>query len=279
MICTHEIFLKKIEMFKQTSTYRYAAWLSLVAIFSGCAATSATNNHVLSDPLEPMNRAVFRFNDELDKIVIQPVARAYRAVLPTGLRNVVSNVFSNVGEVFNIANNLLQGKPVETAESFMRFTINTVFGLGGTMDIATLMHLNAHKQDFGVTLGVWGIPTGPYLVLPLLGPSSLRDTVGTAAHFIVDPVNNYSNVPVRNTASGVRLVNARANLLDAGKLLDAAALDKYSFVRDAYLQRRNYQVKGDVASDEEDSEKMNNDDANDIDTPELDGSDGQENEK
>ena len=273
-------------MFKQTSTYRYVAWLSLAAIFSGCAATSSTNttngtnNHVLSDPLEPMNRAVFRFNDRLDKIVMQPVARAYRAVLPTGLRNVISNVFSNVGEVFNVANNLLQGKPVETAESFMRFTINTVFGLGGTIDIASPMGLNPHKQDFGVTLGVWGIPAGPYLVLPLLGPSSLRDTVGTAAHFTVDPINNYPNLPVRNTVSGVRLVSARANLLDAGKLLDEAALDKYSFVRDAYLQRRNYQVKGDVAADKEDSEKMDNDDGvNEIESPEIDGANGQENEK
>lgn len=147
------------------------------------------------------------------------------------------------------------------------------------MDIATLMRLNPHKQDFGVTLGVWGIPAGPYLVLPLFGPSSLRDTVGTAAHFIVDPVNNYSNVPVRNTANGVRLVNARANLLDAGKLLDAAALDKYSFVRDAYLQRRNYQVKGDTENDKEDNEKMDNDGAVDIEAPEFDGSDKQENEK
>lgn len=267
-------------MFKQTSTYRYLVWLSLMAIFSGCATTNNTNNPVASDPLEPMNRAVFRFNDEIDKVVMQPVARAYRAILPTGLRNIIGNVFSNVGEVFNVANNLLQGKPVETAESFMRFTINTVFGLGGTMDIAAPMGLNPHKQDFGVTLGVWGIPVGPYLVLPLLGPSSFRDTVGTAVHFTVDPINNYSNVPVRNTASGIRLVSARANLLDAGKLLDEAALDKYSFVRDAYLQRRNYQVKGDVANDREDIEKIDSDDgANEIESPEFEGSSRQENEK
>jgi len=211
----------------------------LSVYLAGCATTG---QGVAADPLEPMNRAIFQFNDNLDRIVLKPVAQGYRAVLPDVVREAVGNVFSNIGEVFNVANNLLQGKPVETIESFMRFAINTVFGLGGTIDIASKTGLTAHKQDFGRTLGVWHIPAGPYLVLPLLGPSSVRDTVGSVVQFTVDPVGHLANVPTRNTVQGVRVVDGRASLLDTGNLLEQAAIDKYSFVRDAYLQRRRYLI-------------------------------------
>ena len=206
-----------------------------VTFLLGCATTN-TRNPV--DPVEPFNRTMFQFNESVDRVVLKPTSEAYRAVIPKGIRTIIGNVFSNIGEVFNIANNLLQGKPVETTESFMRFSINSVFGLGGMIDIASKMGLQRHKQDFGLTLGVWGVPAGPYLVLPFIGSSSVRDSVGTGVYFIVDPVTHYSNVPVRNSLNALRLVDARAKLLDAGNLLEEAAFDKYSFTRDAYLQRR-----------------------------------------
>lgn len=212
----------------------FLIFFCFISLF-GCATT---NTHNPVDPIEPFNRAMFQFNESVDRAVLKPTAQAYRVVIPKGVRTVIGNIFSNMGEVFNIANNLLQGKPVETTESFMRFSINSVFGLGGMIDIASQMGLQRHKQDFGLTLGVWGVPAGPYLVLPFIGSSTVRDSVGTGVYFIVDPVTHYPNVPVRNSANAVRLTDARAKLLDAGNLLEEAALDKYSFIRDAYLQRR-----------------------------------------
>lgn len=221
--------------------------LILSVILSGCATTRSNP----ADPIEPFNRAVFQFNESVDKAIFKPTAQAYRAVVPKAVRTIITNVFSNIHEVFNIANNLLQGKPVETVESFMRFSINSVFGLGGMVDIASKMGLQAHKQDFGLTLGTWGIPSGPYLVLPFLGPSTLRDSAEVGIFFIADPVTLYPDVPVRNTANAIRFVNVRTNLLNTENLLEQAALDKYSFIRDAYLQRREYLLKGEEAPLEE----------------------------
>lgn len=227
-------------------TFTYFLQLFLLAIaLSGCATTGKN----ASDPFEPANRAVFEFNDILDRTVLKPTAKVYSTIIPSGIRAIISNIFSNIGEIFNIANNLLQGKPVETSESLLRFAVNTVFGLGGSMDIASKMGLMAHKQDFGLTLGKWGIPSGPYIVLPFFGPSSLRDTAGTGVQIFVDPVTNLPNVPFRNSAAGTRIVDTRANLLDASNLLEEAALDKYSFVRESYLQRRQYLIKGNDQQD------------------------------
>ncbi|MGO4328535.1 VacJ family lipoprotein [Cupriavidus sp. 2TAF22] len=192
-----------------------------------------------SDPLEPVNRAVFAFNDHLDQYVAAPIAKGYKAVTPSPVRTAVSNVYSNLSDVGNFANNLLQGKGVAASESLMRVAINSVFGIGGLIDIATPAGLQKHSQDFGLTLGAWGVPAGPYVVLPLFGPSTGRDGVGLLADHWLAPVS-YLDPAWRNSATDTAIVNGRTNVLGATDLLSLAALDKYTFVRDAYLQRRNY---------------------------------------
>ena len=207
----------------------------VVVLVQGCATGPNTNP---ADPLEPLNRTVFNFNDGLDRTVLQPVAEAYDQVTPSPVKTGVRNFFGNISEVWSVANNLLQLKIDESLETMMRVTVNTVFGLGGVLDIGTEMRLAKNKQDFGQTLGVWGFNAGPYVVLPLFGPSSVRDTVGTVVDGRVDLVNNLNNVPVRNSLAVLRVVQKRTDLLDATGMLEEAALDKYSFARDVYLQRR-----------------------------------------
>jgi len=211
----------------------------LSALLGGCATGPNANPN---DPLEPLNRAVFNANDKLDQYVATPVAKGYKAVTPQPVRTAITNFFSNLGDVGNTVNNLLQGKGVAAMESLMRVAVNTVFGLGGLLDIATPAGLHKQPQDFGLTLGTWGAQSGPYLVLPLFGPSSIRDGLGLAADFQLDPTS-YAKPAVRNSLYGVNFVNTRTNLLGATDLLAEAALDKYSFVRDAYLQQRRYRLQ------------------------------------
>jgi phospholipid-binding lipoprotein MlaA len=206
------------------------------ALLAGCATGPQANP---DDPLEPLNRAVFTVNDKLDEYVAVPVAKGYKAVTPAPVRTAVTNFYSNIADVGNFANNLLQGKGVEAAETLMRVAINSVLGLGGLIDIATPAGLDKHSQDFGLTLGTWGVPSGPYLVLPVFGPSSFRDGVGLYVNFWFDPTT-YAEPAVRNSLYGMNVVDVRTNLLGATDLLKLAALDKYSFVRDGYLQRRRY---------------------------------------
>lgn len=227
----------------------------LVPLAALCCAACATgpnanpsNPSNPADPLEPMNRAIFTVNDKVDTYVAVPVAKAYRRVTPQPVRTAVTNVFNNVGDVGNALNNLLQGKGVEAAESAMRVAINTVLGLGGLIDIATPAGLRRHSQDLGLTLGTWGLPSGPYLVLPLFGPSTVRDGIGLAGDVFIDPVT-YMDPAWRNSLFALQFVNTRSNLLDATSLLEQAALDKYSFVRDAYLQQRRQQLRGSAAGD------------------------------
>ncbi|MEC3764398.1 MlaA family lipoprotein [Cupriavidus sp. SS-3] len=205
-------------------------------VLAGCAAGPQASP---DDPLEPMNRAIFSVNDKLDQYVAMPVAKGYKAVTPEPVRAAVSNFYSNLADIGNFANNLLQGKGVAAAESFMRVAMNSVLGLGGLIDIATPAGLPKHSQDFGLTLGTWGVPSGPYLVLPLFGPSSFRDGAGLYVNFWFDPTT-YAEPAVRNSVYGMNVVDVRTNLLGATDLLKLAALDKYAFVRDAYLQRRRY---------------------------------------
>ncbi|MCY1235434.1 putative phospholipid-binding lipoprotein MlaA [compost metagenome] len=227
---------------------------SAAALLAGCATGPQANP---DDPLEPMNRAVFTVNDKLDQYVARPVAQGYKAVTPEPARTAVSNFFSNLADVGNFANNLLQGKGVAAAESFMRVAVNSVLGLGGLIDIATPAGLEKRSQDFGLTLGTWGVPSGPYLVLPLFGPSSFRDGVGLYVNFQFDPIT-YAEPAVRNSLFGANVVDVRTNLLGATDLLALAALDKYAFVRDAYLQRRRYLLGENTAlpdyGDDENSE-------------------------
>lgn len=210
-----------------------AASLACVLALSGCA--TATDPR---DPLEPINRGIYKFNDAVDKAVLKPVAQGYRAVLPQPVRTGVTNFFSNIEDVLIALNNLLQFKFHAAASDVARVAFNTTFGIAGIFDVATSFGLEKHDEDFGQTLGYWGIGDGPFLMLPLLGPSNLRDTVGLVAYYQLDPVLNLDHVPTRNTLSVLRFVNRRAQLLDAEKVLDEAALDPYTFLRDAYIQHR-----------------------------------------
>lgn len=230
-----------------------------VALLAGaCASIPPDAGRDPVDPLERMNRHVFEFNDRVDRAVLKPVAQGYVAVVPEPVRGCVSNFFANLGDVSNAVNNLLQGKPVEAVSDICRIAINTTIGVLGCFDVASKMGLEKHNEDFGQTLGRWGLGSGAYLVLPLLGPSSVRDAVGRVPDAYVDPARAAGeNVRARNTLFALETVDLRARLLDAGRLLDAAALDKYRFTRDAYLQRRrNLVYDGNPPRDEDDDEPV-----------------------
>lgn len=212
--------------------------LTMALGLAGCATTGNPK-----DPFEPYNRAMFTFNDKLDKVALKPAAEVYSNVLPNFVRTGVGNFFGNLGDVWTTANNFLQGKPADGASDVMRVAVNTFFGLGGVLDIATEAGLPKHKEDFGQTLGKWGVKPGPYIVLPVLGSSTLRDAVATPLDLYADPWQHKVPVRWRNTGTVVRLVDQRAVVLDASNLLEEAALDKYVFVRDAYLQRRESKVR------------------------------------
>ena len=220
----------------------------VVVLVQGCATGPNLNP---ADPMEPLNRAVFSFNDGLDRAVLRPVATAYDQVTPSPIKTGVRNFFGNISDVWSVVNNLLQFKVKESLETFMRVSVNSTLGFGGLLDIGTEAGLLKNEQDFGQTLGVWGFGSGPYVVLPLFGPSSVRDTLGTVVDTSADLVTNSRNVPTRNSLSVLRVVDARAEVLGASKLLDEAALDKYSFTRDLYLQRRANSIgKGSAVKEE-----------------------------
>jgi len=217
--------------------------LSLLALMFGCASIPAGVPPSPDDPWEPFNRSVFEFNEGLDAYVLKPVVAGYRFVLPEFVREGIYNFFSNYNDIYTALNNLLQGKPDYAFNDLMRVVVNTTMGLGGMIDLATPGGLEKHKEDFGQTFGVWGVPSGPYVVLPFFGPSSVRDTFGTVADLETDYLFKYiPNVGLRNSLTGLRVVNARNTYYEAGDLLDGAAIDKYSFLRDAYIQRRKYQI-------------------------------------
>jgi phospholipid-binding lipoprotein MlaA len=221
---------------------RKALLLAFGLVLAGCAAPPMGNPHA-QDPWEPLNRSVSSFNDGLDRAVLKPVASAYREITPSPVRTGVHNFFNNLKDVWTIVNTTLQVKPQETVEQVMRVGVNTVLGIYGVLDIASEMNIPRHQEDFGQTLGRWGVPSGPYLVLPVLGPSTLRDSVALfSADRYGDLVQHIDHVPSRNSAYAMRAVDTRMQLLRAEELLDAAALDRYSFVRDSYLQLRNNQI-------------------------------------
>jgi len=217
--------------------FRIALTLGLLSLtlLAGCASTNNPR-----DPLEPINRAVYHFNDGLDKAIMKPVATVYREVLPDVVRTGVTNFFNNLYDILTALNNLLQGKIADAVSDVGRLAVNTTVGVAGLIDVATEIGLEKHKEDFGQTLGRWGIGDGPYLQIPFLGPSSLRDAVGAFSDYKVDPIRWIwrDHVASRNSVWGLYFVNLRASLLDSTKILDEAALDPYEFQRDAYLQRR-----------------------------------------
>jgi phospholipid-binding lipoprotein MlaA len=214
---------------------RWAGLLLVLLALTGCASGPNANPR---DPLEPFNRAVYRFNDTLDAAVLKPVATGYRDGIPERIRQGIGNFFENLEDVWSLVNNALQFKGQASFDSLRRVGVNTFLGWGGLFDVATEMDIEKHTKDFGHTLGYWGMAPGPYLVLPLLGPSSLRDTVALPVDWKGDLVANVAHVPTRNTATVVRAIDTRSDLLKAGNMLEEAALDRYSFMRDAYLQRR-----------------------------------------
>ena len=216
----------------------------VISLMTGCATT--TNK----DPLEGLNRGIYKFNDVADKAVFKPVAGAYKAVAPTPVQTGISNFFANLRTFMTTINQVLQFKFNKAAESTTRFVVNTTVGIAGFIDVASKTGIPQYKEDFGQTLGYWGVGNGAYLMLPFLGPSTLRDTGGLAFDtMLLDPLGYVENVRVRNTLYGTFFISTRASYLPGSDLLDEAALDPYTFMRDAYLQRRENQVAdGEVAA-------------------------------
>lgn len=212
----------------------------ILLLLSGCAAIQGPPTK--ADPFESFNRASFAFNDTVDGAVLKPVAKGYVAVTPGFVRTGVSNAFGNVSDVKSAVNNLLQGNPGKALSDTGRVLANTFLGIFGLWDVATPMGLQKHDEDFGQTLGKWGVGSGPYLVLPLLGPSTVRDSVARIPSRYVEYQFHVDHTRTANALFITDIVNARANLLPAEATLNAAALDKYVFLRDAYLQRRLRQV-------------------------------------
>lgn len=228
--------------------FKLPALLLLGFFLTGCAtiqnqkdSLEANDSQSQRDPLESGNRAVFKFNEKLDDYVLEPVARGYKIVVPKPIRMIVGNMRSNLLDIGVMTNSLLQLKFANAASTGGRLLINTTFGLGGAIDMASDMGLEKRNEDFGQTLAYYGVPSGPYLMLPLYGPSSLRDTGGLLFDSVLDPVivGSFFVAPFIGPAvNAAILADKRADLLDADKTLEEAALDKYEFLRDAYIQRR-----------------------------------------
>ena len=214
--------------------------LLCTAVFGGCA-TVPQDQRDPSDPFESVNRSIYRFNDRVDRAVLRPTARAYRTVLPQFVRTGVGNVFSNINDVKVALNNTLQGKFTTAYSDFGRVAINSTLGILGVFDIASEAGIEKHQEDFGQTLGWWGVPSGPFLMLPLFGPSSVRDGVGLAVDYLTDPLRYVDPSSARYQLGATRLVNRRAELLDASSVLKTT-FDPYQFMREGYLQRRQNQV-------------------------------------
>jgi phospholipid-binding lipoprotein MlaA len=222
---------------------KYTAWrcvgLMMFLVLTGCATGPDAHPQ---DPLEPWNRGVYKFNDVIDTNVLKPVATTYTNVTPEPVRRGVGNFFNNIRDVWSSANAALQLRPQEAVENMFRVGVNTFLGLGGVLDVATELGIPRTRLDFGQTLGRWGVPSGPYLVLPLLGPSSVRDATGTGVQFRVNEYTAFDDSSLQTSLTVLEVVDTRAGLLRAGAMLNEAAIDKYSFMRDFYLQRRQNQI-------------------------------------
>lgn len=211
-----------------------------VLVLAGCATTGEPRNP--RDPWEPFNRQVYTFNEGVDRVVLRPVATLYREKVPPLMRTGVSNFFNNLSDAWSAANALMQARLPEFGENLARFQINTLFGVFGIFDVASDLNIDRHSEDFGQTLGRWGVPAGPFLMLPLLGPSTLRDTIAMPVDRRFDLLQLIDPTSARELTYVVKAVDRRSNLLRVSNVLDEAALDKYSFTRDAHLQRRRAQI-------------------------------------
>lgn len=209
--------------------------IGMLLLLQACASVKSADAR---DPWEPMNRSVYQFNDAIDTVALKPAAQLYVKVLPSMVRTGVSNFMGNLGDVWSMVNSALQLKGQATVETFMRINVNTFIGLGGILDVASEMGIEKRREDFGQTLGYWGVQPGPYVVLPLFGPSTLRDAVAFPVDMKGNVTNSLADEPTRNALLVTRLVDTRAGLLKAVDAIKASSLDPYSFVRDAYLQKR-----------------------------------------
>lgn len=221
---------------------RLLAGVCLAVLLGACASSPASGelDPEALDTLPRYNRWMFEVNDTLDRAVVKPLAQGYQAVTPQFVDDRITDFFGNLGDVVVLTNNLLQCKPEAALGDLTRIVFNSTFGLLGLFDVATALSISPkHTEDFGQTLGVWGLGEGGYLVLPLLGPSTWRDTAGLAVNaFNIDPVWEVHNIPLRNSAVALRLVDRRADLLRSERVVEGALLDRYTQVRDAYLERR-----------------------------------------
>ncbi len=212
----------------------------LVSILAGCASTGEYADS--RDPAEGFNRAMYSFNDGLDKALIKPLAQGYKAITPAPVDKGISNFFGNLADVGSAVNNLLQFKLERAASDVGRVLVNSTIGLLGFIDVASNMNMQKYGEDFGQTLGTWGAGPGPYIVLPVLGSSSGRDTVGLVVDWYTDPIRYIDDTSWRNSLIGLRAIDTRADLLGASRILEEAALDPYEFSRDAYLQKRRNDI-------------------------------------
>jgi len=212
----------------------------LVSIMTGCASTGEYADS--RDPAEGFNRAMYSFNDGLDRALIKPLAQGYKTITPAPVDKGISNFFGNLADVGSAINNLLQFKLERAASDVGRVLVNSTIGLLGFIDVASNMNMQKYGEDFGQTLGTWGAGPGPYIVLPVLGSSSGRDTVGLVVDWYTDPIRYIDDNSWRNSLIGLRAIDARADLLSASRILEEAALDPYEFSRDAYLQKRRNDI-------------------------------------
>jgi len=222
--------------------------LALLALLLGASAGCATlppdaTPAQKADPFEAWNRKVFDFNDDLDKAILKPIATLYADIFPPIVRRGVDNFYANMLDPWSAVNSLLQGKPFIALQSAFRFAVNSTFGILGIIDVAADMDIDRHPEDFGQTLGVWGAQPGPYLVWPLIGSSTVRDSIALPLDYLASPMNLLNSGTTPFAIWALRLVNTRAGLLGASQLLDQIALDKYTFVRSAYLQRRGSLIR------------------------------------
>lgn len=214
---------------------RAAALAVMLVVAAGLGGCATSGNP--KDPIEGFNRGVFAFNEAVDKVAIKPLAQGYEAVVPLPGRTGIMNFFYNVNDVVVALNNLLQGKFADALSDLGRVAVNTTLGIGGLFDIASELGLEQHDEDFGQTLGRWGVGDGAYVVLPLVGPRTIRDTGGLVVDIFTNPIY-VDDVATRNILFGTRFISTRAQLLPADKAIEEASLDKYAYIRDAYLQRR-----------------------------------------
>ena len=203
------------------------------------SVTAFADESELQDPWEGFNRGVFNFNESLDRAILKPVAQGYRFIMPDVAEQGVSNFFDNLRDVVTFFNNVLQLKPAEATQDLSRVLINTTIGIGGLFDVATAMDIPKNDEDFGQTLGAWGVESGPYLVLPLFGPSTVRDGVGIIPDMYLDPLNQVESDELRYGLKVLKVVDKRASLLDREGVITG---DRYTFIRDAYLQKREFEV-------------------------------------